>query len=516
MAVGTPGNDVVTLTQNAYFEDIDMGEGRDELTLADGGNIVATRNSEVVIGGAGNDDLYFSLPDTRYVQGNASVNLMGGTNGLIFVAPIEGLVAVRNVQTFLGSSGDDHIGFDIPVEGSGPVKVNMDAGFDRFWYNFDARGEASPITVSGAEVILGFTKQSVDITLGDRAVGTEVTMTGQGDVLRLTADDGPNTVVTHGVETIFGSDARDVVRIDAANYVIANLGAGNDRIEMMNEGPQTLEVTGVEALLGSKVDNLVYLNGDTPRDMSVDLGAGTNDIIIAMDSTSRSMLVSNTEQVVMGGGDDVLTIRTAIKNGTINMGDGDDTLYLRGSGNSLQANNAETIFGGAGVDKLDLSNSGTGSWVLAGDGADVIKGSDFADVLIGSTGADTLIGGGGADRIYGGWQKDVMTGGEGADLFIFDGMGDSDLVSRDIITDFQVGVDKLQFSGFLLSGEFSLTTEQVFSGFQATGNTQFHFVDPTDQLLIDMNGDAVMDMRMTLQGVDGSQLTKADIIWDAI
>ena len=70
---------------------------------------------------------------------------------------------------------------------------------------------------------------------------------------------------------------------------------------------------------------------------------------------------------------------------------------------------------------------------IGGSGNDAISGNDAANVLSGGDGADTIAGGRGYDQ---------MTGGAGADVFAFS-IGDGGSLPHDVITDFQVGTDKL-------------------------------------------------------------------------
>ncbi len=62
-------------------------------------------------------------------------------------------------------------------------------------------------------------------------------------------------------------------------------------------------------------------------------------------------------------------------------------------------------------------------------------------VITGMSGNDTLKGTAGIDTITGGTGADLMTGGAGADLFVFR-TGDG----KDIVNDFQLGVDRLSIS----------------------------------------------------------------------
>lgn len=131
-------------------------------------------------------------------------------------------------------------------------------------------------------------------------------------------------------------------------------------------------------------------------------------------------------------------------------GEGDD--HLDGYGGD------DVLNGGAGRDKLtagagnDTLNGGDGNDLLkGGEGDDELNGGARNDRLRGDAGNDTLNGGSGNDKLYGGADndvldggtgKDLLTGGSGADVFVF-GTGSN----RDTITDFEDGIDLMDFSG---------------------------------------------------------------------
>ena len=151
---------------------------------------------------------------------------------------------------------------------------------------------------------------------------------------------------------------------------------------------------------------------------------------------------------------------------------GDDTLLggngadrLSGwDGNDLIAGGAgpDMIAGGEGVDLLSYAGAVSGisadlatGWASDGDhfnGIEGLEGSDFddmltgdvlANLLIGGTGDDWLSGGAGDDTLNGGGGSDILSGGEGNDLFHFaPGFGAA------LITDFEAGVDAIEFAGF--------------------------------------------------------------------
>ena len=82
--------------------------------------------------------------------------------------------------------------------------------------------------------------------------------------------------------------------------------------------------------------------------------------------------------------------------------------------------------------------------MAGGGGNDDLKGGGGADRLKGGAGFDTLNGGNGDDLLVGGEGDDGMTGGDGADLFRF-GLGDG--AGRDVIADFETGLDAIELVG---------------------------------------------------------------------
>lgn len=146
---------------------------------------------------------------------------------------------------------------------------------------------------------------------------------------------------------------------------------------------------------------------------------------------------------------------------TINGGAGADRIE-GGSGN-------DNIQGGAGNDRV---YGGSGNDVLSGDiemTGDLRGGNTVSnDYLDGGTGADRLYGGGGSDTLVGGLGRDTLSGGEGADRFVYNSTLESKAgYGIDRITDFQVGIDKIDLS--------KLDANPYFSGDQAF---QFGQYDP--------------------------------------
>lgn len=109
--------------------------------------------------------------------------------------------------------------------------------------------------------------------------------------------------------------------------------------------------------------------------------------------------------------------------------------YEEGGGG--QVSYAHGIHGG-----FVIANGVTIENATSGDGADTLNGNAATNVLNAGGGADMLSGFGGDDLMTGGAGDDTLTGGTGADQFWFD-----HLSGRDVVLDFEQGVDRLGLGG---------------------------------------------------------------------
>lgn len=119
--------------------------------------------------------------------------------------------------------------------------------------------------------------------------------------------------------------------------------------------------------------------------------------------------------------------------GDVGIGSKGNDLLSMGGGNDF-------ALGKAGDDVLD---GGSGDDRLVGQkGDDTLWGGDGDDDLSGDSGNDVLSGNRGEDVLDGGAGNDFLTGGEDADMFVFKRFS-----GIDTITDFEIGIDSLNFTG---------------------------------------------------------------------
>ncbi len=363
------------------------------------------------------------------------------------------------------------------------------------WLKVAADGQIAltpPADVSGTFAVTVIAKDTGGLTASDtfnivipkkppEQSGNNFTGSGAGNVIN--AGGGNNTVDSgDGSDTVYTGSGNDVVKLGPGDDT-ATLGWGNDKCDgeagndtiLGNKGNDTIYGgDGKDYIEDPYGSNVIY--GGAGDDSIVAVGklygdAGNDYIIAAFNGTEAHGGTGNDEikgypgdQKLFGdAGDDTLYGYYYLQdsgNDELHGGTGNDHLYggrfadkLYGdAGNDTLTGGKglDTMHGGSGDDTLyGDGNGGTSGDLLYGEdgndklygqsGNDKIYGGAGIDILDGSNGNDTLQGDAGADTLVGGTGIDRLTGGAGADTFRFSALS----AEIDIITDFEVGVDKL-------------------------------------------------------------------------
>lgn len=225
---------------------------------------------------------------------------------------------------------------------------------------------------------------------------------------------------------------------DAFAYIVdalTLLSGGGDPIPLLQSiltyhvAPESLQASqvlasdSIETLLGPALG----VNGTRLVDAEPDLA---NPGIIATDIQAANGIVHVINGVLLptdlptfGGADGAELVIASDEANVLFTGKGRDLIAANGGDDVIGAGaGSDLVLGEAGSDKL-----------LGGLGADRLDGGASRDFVFGGKGADVLIGGAGGD---------FLTGGDGRDRFVF-ATGDG----RDLISDFEVGEDRIDLSG---------------------------------------------------------------------
>jgi len=389
--------------------------------------------------------------ETNDTQGLGTINISGdqqvtialGTNAatdaiIINAGTATGKVLVSNIgagntfaavatgHTITGGSNDDtftftagYIGAEATVASATRDIVNGGNGTDRL-----SIVAADAVTASAAAQV---NLTSIEaLTISDAINGTQaINVTRFADVkaLTLTAAVAANytgtvslatgTAVTLGASTVAnatvtfavaGTSVTDTMTLNTAGFSFAGTG--------------TETFTGIEAL-------------------TINTGAAVVGTSAFADATTFTQSAGSTSSTVTASGINGLTF-TGVVTGVSLL----DASALTGVLTVTAAPaGAITIRGGSGADTINGSTS-----------ADLIVGNAGNDTLLGAAGNDSIDGGDGIDSITGDAGADTMTGGAGVDTFIFDATagnasnGANGAAVAEVITDFVVGTDKLQFT----------------------------------------------------------------------
>ncbi len=498
---GTKGDDI-PLEGTDLAEIIEGKGGNDELIGYGGG--------DVLDGGDGNDTASYSgSAEGGTINLGQGVATGGDATGDSFIS-IENITGSDHADTLTGDAGDNVLdggaGDDLFIHGGGRDLFIGGEGYD----TADFSSLLGGIYYDGAPDLEG------------------------GGVM------GPlqSRTFIEGVERIIGTEFAD--QILAANGVIDIDGLGGDDILAGGSESNTLDGgEGNDTLDGGAGDDTL-------------IGGDGNDTLYGGDGggpifdPDGDQPVSGGDDLLLGGaGDDMLfggegadTLDGGAGGDTLDGGD-DDDLLIGGEG--------DTLVGGDGIDTADFSNASSSIDEISGGGleppgdffqvsafststsSDVISfssgesaeiseieiliGTDFDDTMIyspfaimyggagndfigGSNASDSIFGDAGSDTLMGLLGDDILGGGSGADIFRFyfrNTPGDESGHGLDVIEDFEIGVDKIQFD----VADIDLT------------------FDPLD-FITQQGEDAVISYgdgsSITLLGVDGESLEGDDFL----
>jgi len=259
-------------------------------------------------------------------------------------------------------------------------------------------------------------------------------------------------------------------------------------VELTDLEPGTNSLRLAIADTGDEIaDSAIFIAGDvTVENQSVNVvsspidgefvGTEGNDGITGDEGDNSLLGRSGNDAIDGGAGSDIL-----------NGGEGIDTAVYQfdpsGVSITLDSDTAINMDGFGDVETLiDIEN------IIGSEFNDDLNGNDEANSISGRDSLDDIFGNGGDDLLTGGNGSDFLTGGSGSDRFIYLSPNEG----GDMITDFEVGIDKITlvangFGGGLEAG--SLPANRFTLGTSATtGQQRIIFDDATGELFFDRNG----------------------------
>lgn len=464
--------------------------GADNLTGHDGINLLLGEGGADVLSGQGGDD---------DLAGGGGADTLDGGDGA------DRLEGGGGNDSLTGGAGSD--GFVFEVNGGDDVVTDFVSGEDVLIFRGLSRddltietdpsnGANTRIAFSGGTVtLMGVTASAVAET--DLAF-VETDFENWTDYLAgsLTAD---SIVGGYGDDALFGDAGDDTLEGNQDNDLLEGE-LGNDQLSGGEGDDGLVGGRGADLLDGGEGNDLLQggrdddtLTGGEGADVYSFVEGDGQDTITDFDAVNDilSFIVDDPSSI---------TVSTPGGNTLVTYGSGPDQVTLSGVSlpNLMTSGRLQVLWTGsdsadnqAGTSAVDFMSGAEGDDTLQGmDGNDGLEGDQGDDVLSGNLGDDSLYGGAGNDDLSGGEGNDVvsggagndtMTGGAGADLFLVgDGGG------HDVITDFEVGVDVVDFGEF---GVGDVTVQQVGA------DTEITFGDNT----------------VILQGINKNNLTESDL-----
>ncbi|TAF06003.1 MAG: CHRD domain-containing protein [Nostocales cyanobacterium] len=203
------------------------------------------------------------------------------------------------------------------------------------------------------------------------------------------------------------------------------------KILFAGDGDDTINSTDDNQIFAGDGNDFVTVNSDS----FVSAGDGNDTVIVGVDKPAHETIVNG------GNGKDMLFVAEA--DGTNIMfgaADADELTVIEGSN--------QLLFGGSGDDKI--VSQGSNNRLFGGSGIDVLV-SNLNDLLSGGNGDDVLFAG------EAGGNK--LTGGAGTDQFwVANG---SLPITKNTVTDFTIGVDKIGFGGVEILSFGQVIKEQM-------------------------------------------------------
>lgn len=367
---GTSNNDTL---QGTNEDDTIQAIGGQDLVSGEGGD-------DSILGGDGNDTLF----------GDAGQGTAPGNDATALVIDINNLVTPDNADN------------------------NAQAGDSAVYRNVAQLEDGTQVSARIVLVSKSDPNLRVDLSGGN---GSEILMNGNGTGdtasfrMEFFIPDSPNATTGTPVALNSTATVNDLDRNSPGDQEAVTIDA-NSFTAFATSGDTSLNVTtggGQVTAAGTEQNN--------PSDQDAWFSASFENrefIEFTLEARNTNSGFSFSGDLI----DDAVVTPIDAGDDTIEGGSGQDVIFGQGGDDSLSGDGGDDeIDGGEGNDVLD-----------GGQGQDELIGGAGNDTLTGGTGDDTLLGGDGEDLITLGPDNDQAEGGTGSDRFLFDGLGNHNIV----------------------------------------------------------------------------------------
>ncbi len=291
--------------------------------------------------------------------------------------------------------------------------------------------------------------------------------------------------------------------------------------------------------LDKGLTHILHAPGHLPQSALADITIHAGDAFRLGGTSAADLMTGTTGSDTLSGGSGDDTLIGGAGADAFNGGNGADIFFFQRLGDSTRYASDRITHFEQGKDRIDLSalsftdihagkamGSVLGFQTVGGNtvildsshqfrliltGEYTLTKSDFLGlgraehpgvVLEDTGGNDAFYGTKGDDTIHGGVGQDTVLGGEGADHFVFSAITDSSATSRDVILDFEAGVDKIDLSGLGFHG--------ITHGRTDVGELRYVYSATSDRTyIIDLHG----TFQLFLQGDHSQVLEATDFIF---
>ncbi len=384
-----------------------------DMSLSAGGSNDPSINSEVIWGSVASNVINMLDGNDTYFSGAGDDSIWGGDGDDVL---------------------NDYTGDSVLDGGAGNDTLRGDSGNDTLWGgsgNDHVHGGLDDDEVHGEDG----DDQVVGSWGNDLLFGEAGNDSLYGELHNDTLDGGAGDDILNGG----AGDDLYVIGTNSGNDRIVGFGDGADLVDLSARG--ILDFAQLNIINAGNGAIVSFTSGDRLEFFGVDASElGAQHFIFAPD------LPEITGAGQFGGTDDPERFFGSNGDDSIMAFAGDDEIFGYDGKDQIRGHNGnDTAYGG---DDNDAIYGNDGDDYLDGErGNDRVYGGAGNDTIFGGSGNDLLQGNEGDDVLDGGTGKDTVTGGSGADTFVFIWGG-----KEDVITDFEPGIDTLDFTDRGISG----------------------------------------------------------------